>query len=213
MSKLYHAIGRALRETGQAMDRAGLYILNKPLYKEPFSRHRTKLNLFKQHPWTGEDVFVAPCATLVGSVSVHAKSAVMYGAVVRGDQGTVDIGAYTTVQDRAVIKGSTHHGEEVGVSVGDFVVVGAGAVLDSCTVGSRAKIGAGAVVQDHAVVEELAEVAPGAVVASGTHVPKGQLWAGNPAVFSRNLTAEEVSKLEIGAADEAAYSRDHAVHH
>ena len=34
-SKLYHAIGRALRETGQAMDRAGLYILNKPLYKEP----------------------------------------------------------------------------------------------------------------------------------------------------------------------------------
>jgi carbonic anhydrase/acetyltransferase-like protein (isoleucine patch superfamily) len=82
------------------------------------------VNLLDQHPWTGEGVFVAPCATLVGSVSVNAKSAVMYGAVVRGDQGAVDIGAYTTVQDRAVIKSSTHHGEQVGVTVGDFVVVG-----------------------------------------------------------------------------------------
>jgi len=43
------------------------------------------------------------------------------------------------------------------------------------------------------VVEEHASVAGGAVVAPGTIVGKAQLWAGNPAMFVRDLTAEEQS--------------------
>lgn len=39
-------------------------------------------------------------------------------------------------------------------------------------------------------------IAAGAVVLPETHVPKGQLWAGNPAKYVRDVTAEEVGFLE-----------------
>ena len=88
------------------------------------SRHRNFMNLFDRRPWASPDVFVAPNATVVGSVSIDVSSAVLYGAVVRGDQGKVEIGAYTTINDRAVVYTSDHHGEDSEVKIGDYVVVG-----------------------------------------------------------------------------------------
>ncbi len=41
-----HLFGRALRETGQAIDRLGLTFSNNEIYKETFSRHRAVMNLF-----------------------------------------------------------------------------------------------------------------------------------------------------------------------
>ena len=82
------------------------------------------MNLFDRRPWASPDVFVAPNATVVGSVSIDVSSAVLYGAVVRGDQGKVEIGAYTTINDRAVVYTSDHHGEDSEVKIGDYVVVG-----------------------------------------------------------------------------------------
>ena len=87
------------------------------------------MNLFDKHPWTSPDVFVAPNATVVGSVDINTKSAVMYGAVIRGDLGKVDIGGYTTIQDRALIHTSAAHGGPegstgTGVKIGDYVIVG-----------------------------------------------------------------------------------------
>ena len=72
------------------------------------------MNLYEKHPWTSPDVFVAPNATVVGSVDINSKSSVLYGAVVRGDQGKVDIGAYTTVKERAVIHTTSNHGADTG---------------------------------------------------------------------------------------------------
>ena len=46
LRRLGHELGRALRETGSAIDRIGLRALEKPLFKEPFARHRPVMNLF-----------------------------------------------------------------------------------------------------------------------------------------------------------------------
>jgi hypothetical protein len=35
------------------------------------------MNLFDKHPWSSPDVFVAPNATVVGTVDINTKSAVM----------------------------------------------------------------------------------------------------------------------------------------
>jgi uncharacterized lipoprotein len=41
--KAVHYFGRALRETGQALDRVGLRIADKEIFRETFSRHRQQL--------------------------------------------------------------------------------------------------------------------------------------------------------------------------
>ncbi len=46
MRRAVHLLGKAFRETGQALDRLGLTVAENELYKETFSRHRPVMNLF-----------------------------------------------------------------------------------------------------------------------------------------------------------------------
>ena len=48
-------------------------------------------------------VFVAPNATVLGDVVLGPGSSVWYGAVLRGDDGTLTLGENTNVQDNAVL--------------------------------------------------------------------------------------------------------------
>ena len=68
----------------------------------------------------------------------------MYGAVVRGDLNDVTIGAYTSIGDRAVISTtkSVEGHVSAGVRIGNHVAIGAGALLQSCTIEDGAVIGA-----------------------------------------------------------------------
>ena len=64
--------------------------------------------------------FVAPNATVQGDVILKAGSTVWYGAVLRGDDGTLTIGENSNVQDNAVL-----HCEVGGaVTLGRNVTVG-----------------------------------------------------------------------------------------
>lgn len=46
MLRASHLFGKAMRETGQALDRLGLTVSGNELFKETFSRHRPVMNLF-----------------------------------------------------------------------------------------------------------------------------------------------------------------------
>lgn len=46
MLRISNIFGRALRETGQALDRLGLTIAENDIFNDTFSRHRTVMNLF-----------------------------------------------------------------------------------------------------------------------------------------------------------------------
>jgi hypothetical protein len=53
----------------------------------------------------------------------------------------------------------------------------------------------GATIHKGAYVEPYAVVAAGAVVQEGTTVPSGQVWAGNPARYLRDVTQEEKHQI------------------
>ena len=57
----------------------------------------------------------------------------------------------------------------------------------------------GALVMDDAVVESGAMLAAGAMLTPGKRVPKGQLWAGRPAKYFRQLTQEEIDFIAVSA--------------
>lgn len=87
---------------------------------------------------------------------------------------------------------------------------GPGALLQSCTIEDCASVGAGAIVLEGALVERGARVGDGAVVHPGRRIPAGQLWEGNPAVFVRDLTKQELAGAEANATAVADLAAEHA---
>ena len=137
---------------------------------------------------------------------------VWYGAVLRGDKNKIQVGTGANIQDKAVIGtvSELDSGFPAECKIGDYTSVGQGAVLTSCLVGDACSIGAGAIVQAGSVVEKRSMVAAGAVVVSGTLVPSGQLWAGNPAVYVRDLADEEVADFEKNAESLSLLAKEHS---
>jgi carbonic anhydrase/acetyltransferase-like protein (isoleucine patch superfamily) len=149
-----------------------------------------------KEPQVGEGVFLADTAVLVGDVIVGARSSIWYGAVVRGDVYHIRIGAETSIQDNAVIH--VTHGRNATI-VGNRVTVGHSVNLHGCTIADRCIIGMGSIILDSAEIGERCIVGAGSLVAPGYRVPAGTLALGSPARPKRDLTAEEMSWLDVSA--------------
>ncbi len=147
-------------------------------------------------PTLADDAFVAPTAAVIGDVEIGARTGIWFGCVVRGDVNEIRIGAGTNVQDGTVIHVSS---TGQGTYVGDGVTIGHMAMVHACTLDDGCFVGMKACVMDDAVVEGGAMVAAGALVTPGKRVPSGQLWAGNPAKYKRDLTAAETAYIELSA--------------
>lgn len=129
----------------------------------------------------GKNVFIADNATLAGDVAIGDNSAIFFGAVLRGDQNSIDVGKFTNVQDNVVI----HADEEHDTKIGDYVSIGHGAIVHGARVESYALIGMGSILMSGSVVEEQAVIGAGAIVTSGTVVNRNCLAVGSPAKILR----------------------------
>ena len=69
--------------------------------------------------------------------------------------------------------------------------VGANSRLDACTLENFAFVGMGASVHRGAKVESFGVLSAGGVLEEGNTVPSGQIFAGSPAAYLRDLTQEE----------------------
>lgn len=150
-----------------------------------------------------ESAWVAPNATLVGSVIIGARASVWYGAVIRGDTDSITIGPNTNVQDNAVV----HVDAGYPVSLGRGVTVGHAAVVHGCTVGDNTLVGMGAIILNGARIGSNCIIGAGALVTQGTVVPDGTVWFGNPARQRRNVTEADIEANRHNAqsyVDEAA---------
>jgi len=101
------------------------------------------------------------------------------GAVLRGDDGEIRIGARTSIQDNCVI----HTTPETPTIVGDDCVIGHIVHLEACTIASGAQVSSGAIVLHRVVVETGAIVGANSVLLNDTVVPAGALAVGSPAVI------------------------------
>ncbi len=148
-----------------------------------------------KEPRIGARVFVAPNATLIGDVELAEDASIWFGTVLRGDIHFIRVGARSNIQDNSVVH--VEHGTGPAI-IGQEVTVGHGAVVHGCTVENRALIGIGARILSHAVIGEGAIVGAGAVVQEGMKVPPRTLVVGVPARVKRELTPEELVRIERG---------------
>lgn len=137
------------------------------------------------------DAYIAPEAVIIGSVAIGPGSSVWPGAVVRGDDGLIVIGARTSIQDGAVL----HTTPFTPTTVGDECVVGHLAHLEGCTIRDGALVGSGSIVLHNAVVETCALVGAGAVVSGGVVVPSGAMALGVPAVIKPDRVTQDMIRL------------------
>ena len=157
-------------------------------------------------PTIDPTAFIADNAVIIGDVHIGPESNIWFGCILRGDVHEIRIGRRTNIQDGSVI----HTTRNVsGTYIGDDVTVGHMSLLHACTVETNAFIGMGAIVLDEAVVEGGAMVAAGALVSPKKRVPKGQLWAGRPAKFMRELTKEDLDFFPVSADNYVRLSREY----
>lgn len=147
-------------------------------------------------PSLGKDCFVAETAAVLGDVTLGDNCSVWYSAVIRGDDNSIRIGNRVSIQDCTVIHVS--EGPGGSVVIGDDVVLGHNATIHAATIGSHCLVGMGATILDGAVVEDGSMVAAGALVLGRTHIGKGELWAGVPAKFVKNISPEVVERTIDG---------------
>ena len=110
-----------------------------------------------------------------------------HSVIVRGDTAQIDIGKNTAIQDLTrIASNASQPGDQI--SIGENCYVGANSTLDSCTLEDNAFVGMGATVSRGATIEAFGVVSAGAVVPEGVTVPSGQIFAGSPARYLRDLT-------------------------
>lgn len=123
------------------------------------------------------DAFVHPDATVIGDVTIGADSTIWPQAVLRGDYGSITVGARTSIQDGSVI----HATRDLPTSIGDDCVIGHLVHAECCTIESGALLGSGSVVLHRVVVRRGAVVGANAVIPNGMEVPSRAMALGVPA--------------------------------
>jgi carbonic anhydrase/acetyltransferase-like protein (isoleucine patch superfamily) len=146
-------------------------------------------------PRIAGDAFVAETAVLIGDVVVEPAASVWFGAVLRGDNSQIRVGAGSCVQDNCVI----HCAKDLPTLIGENVTVGHMAMLEGCVIGDGALIGMGAIVLQRASVGVRSLIAAGAVVGEGMEIPPGVLAAGIPAVVKKELAGSSQRWVETAA--------------
>ena len=158
--------------------------------------------------------FVAPGARLIGDIELGPEASIWYNCVLRGDMNRIRIGARTNLQDGSVIHVDPPRpggpAEGYPALIGSDVLIGHMAMVHGCILHDRAFVGLGAIVMDGCEIEGDAMLAAGAMLTPGKKVPSGQLWAGRPAKYVRDLTEADIAGMRGGVAHYVDLARRHA---
>ncbi|GGD93121.1 gamma carbonic anhydrase family protein [Aureimonas endophytica] len=142
-----------------------------------------------------QDVFVAPGAHLIGRVRLGAGVGVWFGAVLRGDNEWIEIGADTNIQDNAVL----HSDPGAPLSIGAGCTIGHGAIVHGCTIGDNCLVGMGATILNGARIGRDSIVGANALVTENKSFPDGWLIMGAPAKPVRELDEAAIEALRESA--------------
>jgi carbonic anhydrase/acetyltransferase-like protein (isoleucine patch superfamily) len=164
-------------------------------------------------PFIAEDAYVDPAATVIGDVTIGARSSVWPQCVLRGDVNIIRIGERTNIQDGTIVH-VAHDGEFSpgghATTIGDDVTVGHRAIVHACTIEDRVLIGMGTIIMDGAVVRADVMLGAGALVPPGKELESGWLYVGSPAKAHRELTDEEYRLLKYSAKHYTEVAARHA---
>ena len=147
-------------------------------------------------PTLHPDAWAAPDATLIGRVVLEEGASVWFGAVLRGDNEEVRVGAGSNVQDNAVL----HTDIGYPLRIGANCTIGHRVMLHGCTVGDGSLIGMGATLLNGARIGRGCLIGAGALITEGKDIPDFSLVMGAPGRVVRAL--DDVAQARLIASAE-----------
>jgi carbonic anhydrase/acetyltransferase-like protein (isoleucine patch superfamily) len=154
-------------------------------------------------PSIDPSAWVASEATLIGKVVVEAEANIWFGAVIRGDNEEIRVGAGTNVQENAVL----HTDMGYPLTIGTNCTIGHKAMLHGCTIGDGTLIGMGATVLNGATIGSGCLIGACALITEGKEIPDGSLVMGSPGKVVRALDETARAKLLASAASYQSNAR------
>ncbi len=153
-------------------------------------------SLDAKSPRIDPSAWVAPNATVIGDVHLGRNASIWWNATLRGDNDPIHIGENSNIQDGSVL----HTDEGVPMHIGDNVTVGHLVMLHGCTIGDGSLIGIGSVILNRAVIGKQCIVGANTLIPEGKVFPDRSLIIGSPGKVVRQLSDEDVARLEKSAA-------------
>ncbi|MFT3930304.1 MAG: gamma carbonic anhydrase family protein [Spongiibacteraceae bacterium] len=138
-----------------------------------------------------DNYYIAPNATVIGSVIIGDNVSIWFNTVLRGDNDVIDVGDNSNIQDGAVV----HVDPGKPVKIGRGVTVGHKAVIHGCTIGDNTLIGINAVILNNAHIGNNCIIGANALIPEGKVIPDGSLVVGAPGRVVRQLTDEQIANL------------------
>ena len=135
--------------------------------------------------------WIAPGATVIGSVVLENNASIWFNCVLRADNDLITIGENSQVQDGSVLHCDPGHPItlERNVSVGHMVM------LHGCTIGEGSLIGIKSVILNGAVIGKNCLIGANSLIPEGKKIPDGSLVMGSPGRIVRQLTDEEIARI------------------
>ena len=154
-------------------------------------------------PQLAPTAWVAPNATVIGDIRLAAGSSVWWNATLRGDNDPIHIGENTNIQDGSVL----HTDAGIPMHIGANVTVGHLVMLHGCKVGDGSLIGIGSVILNRAVIGKNCIVGANTLIPEGKVFPDRVLIVGSPGKVVRELSDEDVARLQKSADHYVANAR------
>jgi carbonic anhydrase/acetyltransferase-like protein (isoleucine patch superfamily) len=156
-------------------------------------------------PKINESCFIAESCDIIGNVEIGEYSNIWYRAVIRGDVNKISIGKNTNIQEGTVV----HCDFDAETVIGDNVTIGHNAIIHGCKLSNNVLIGMGAIVLNNAVIGENTIVGAGAVVTGGKEIPAGSLVLGSPGKVVRQLSDAEIESIARSAKTYVELAQNH----
>ncbi|MFD1796012.1 gamma carbonic anhydrase family protein [Paracoccus aurantiacus] len=146
-------------------------------------------------PEIAASAWIAPNAQIIGRVVIEPGASVWWGAVLRGDNEEIRIGAGSNVQDLCCL----HTDPGFPLKIAQNVTVGHRAMLHGCTIGEGSLIGMGATVLNGARIGAGSLVGAAALISEGKEIPERVLVMGAPGRVVREIDDAQYQGL-LGSA-------------
>lgn len=147
--------------------------------------------------------WIAPDAQIIGRVVIGAGASIWFGAVLRGDNELIEIGAGSNVQELSVL----HTDIGYPLTVGQGCTIGHRAMLHGCVIRDNSLIGMGATVLNGSVINADCLIGAGSLVTENKEIPAGSLVMGAPAKVVRALDDAAIARLRASARGYEANAR------
>jgi len=155
----------------------------------------------------GEHHFIAPGASLIGSIVLEENVNVWFNVVIRADNDRVAIGEGCNIQDGSVL----HVDPGYPMNLARRVTIGHKVMLHGCSVGEGALIGINSVVMNGARIGAHSLIGANTLIAEGKEIPEGVLVLGSPGKIVRELKQQEkdfLLTIAQGYIDRSRFYRD-----